>query len=1029
MSLSGKPNDKQNNENSSSASARAQAVSMAANDFDASFKLNDIMAMEDASNASTNSNSGRLSARLSRKRSLTSPSPSEPEWLPHFKRNRRLNQTGSGRLLQRSQSLYIPLEEEPTRRITRSQSLILAAARQVADERSRSASLCLPPMTAPMAWPPVKATPNRSRSRSVAAVKLPATDEFYCLPFKYGWKRELVMRSSATSNRQRCDVIFTSPGGKKLRSREDIIPLLEGDLCIDNFCFQRQLQQVGEKFETLRQAQPATMRRKSQAANKQLAAPTPALTPAPAPAPMPTPAPIQTTSTGPGPAELSRPLSATPATSATPVGTSSPSPGLVSGKRVPKPKVPKGASPPPEGWTPTMAVKGNARVLAASNGNASSSSSTGGNSTRKRKSSKTPTASPGVVAAGRSAAGTEKPIICVKCQQLKDKQQAYQVGSGTANNYICKRCVKPPNNKLPTKMAPLTNGNSVKKPVEQQQQQQPIKPKNANAKRKSEELQNGDVGGHLIEIGGQIELPGALPPDQLLSEDSAAAAAAAAAALGAVGTKRAAPRKLITPRPQEVVVINGRKALSVAIDPPRPRYQVIPRAAALELMEKHCANATANCKRHNEKDRLQGLVDTLAAGHLSCQLITAVMKTLDLHDRVRMSRVCETWAMIGRERSVWRTLRLRNTRITNWIFCLRDMSRYRTRELDMMGVHMDNPKQRLEGDLRVLKSLRILRTDATEADFIQLVIKRLQRLLELRTTCTSRSLSLAHLDKLQELQVLRIRMMDPKANLLSLQPLQKLQHLRELSLRGISNMMQWDWVHLESLPQLETLVLGSCRGMNTSTFGEQVLPSLKRLRNLRLENHHTVRSFSITDIMHGLATSQTVQRLELINVNVDAEFSRQLGACKSVHELLLMPNYHNNTAYMMHYIMQAINENSEQLQLRVFRLGLTLQLLSVTRALVVSLDRDCVPVALPIPGVPENDILNDSEEQIAYLPVDRLESILHHMMPQAWLTVAKVSQSETTNLKFLTAATAAGVNENVAAAAGQGSNAPKSASV
>lgn len=60
----------------------------------------------------------------------------------------------------------------------------------------------------------------------------------------------------------------------------------------------------------------------------------------------------------------------------------------------------------------------------------------------------------------------------------------------------------------------------------------------------------------MLEIGGEIELPGALPPDQLLSDDS-----------NRSGNK-------ITAKPQEVVVINGRKALAIAGEPPRPRLQV-----------------------------------------------------------------------------------------------------------------------------------------------------------------------------------------------------------------------------------------------------------------------------------------------------------------------------------------------------------------------------------------------------------------------------------------------------------------------
>lgn len=72
--------------------------------------------------------------------------------------------------------------------------------------------------------------------------------------------------------------------------------------------------------------------------------------------------------------------------------------------------------------------------------------------------------------------------------------------------------------------------------------------------------QNGGDGsgsGVMLEIGGEIELPGALPPDQLLSDDN---------------TNRAGNK--ITAKPQEVVVINGRKALAIAGEPPRLRLQV-----------------------------------------------------------------------------------------------------------------------------------------------------------------------------------------------------------------------------------------------------------------------------------------------------------------------------------------------------------------------------------------------------------------------------------------------------------------------
>ncbi|XP_023163234.1 uncharacterized protein LOC111594251 isoform X3 [Drosophila hydei] len=904
----------------------------------------------------SNASSSSLLNKSGRKRVLSkrgTPDKQENE----SKRTKPSNQNLGCSLRTRSKSLHDPNPDVPPR-TTRARSVCPATLRNQTSD--------------PIAQVPASSeTKTPARRRSGAAVKLPPTDEYYCLPFKYGWKRELVLRSNASMSRQRGDVIFISPGGKKLRSREDIIPLLKGELTIDHFCFQRQMQQAGEQYETVRQAQPAPLRRKSGTGTKQ-----------------------QTTTNS-----NSHQLQS----AVTPV----------SGKRVPKPKVPKGASPPPEGWTSTMAVKGNARVLAASNCNNSSGGGSGsGNSARKRsnhskQSAKTAPEQPAVQANVQNPSVVDKMMICVYCLKQINEKQAFPVGTAHVNSYICMQCVKPG-----TKATNLQQG-AKGLPAGQAQGQangvkkQELIDENVNANTKSatdadggktssSELNvngnsNSNGNGALLEIGGEIELPGALPPDQLLSDEAPASRA---------GNK-------ITPKPLEVVVINGRKALAIAGEPPRPRLQVIPREPDLEIYEKHFLK-----RNSRTKEKRQNFVECVSAGNLSCQVMSAVMKTLDMHDRVRMSHVCKTWAMIARDRGVWRTLKLRDTHITKWLFLLRDMARYRTYELDMMGVKMENPKMRMEGDMRVLKALRILRTDPCEAEFIQSVIKRIPRLQELRTTCTTRVLSLTNIEKMVELRVLRIRMLEPKAGILSLQPLQNLEQLRELSLRGINNMAQLELLQLQGLKQLETLVLGSCRGMKVASFGQQVLPSLKRLRHLRLENHHSNRSFNINEIMEGLAAGGSVKRVELINVNVDADFSRQLAASKSVQELLLMPNFHNNTAYMMYYIMQAINENSEQLN--VFRLGLTYELLSVTRALAINQEKDCIPVALPIPGVPDNDVLNESDEPIAYLPVDRLESILHHMMPQAWLTVAKVSQGETTNLKFLPAlpTDAAGISHN-----------------
>ncbi|KAL9872022.1 uncharacterized protein ACN427_012070 isoform 2-T2 [Glossina fuscipes fuscipes] len=146
-------------------------------------------------------------------------------------------------------------------------------------------------------------------------------DSYYKKPFEYGWKRELVWRANLEASKDKADVYFISPAGKKLRARSDIVPLLEGDLTIDHFCFVREPLGAGPELETVRSAKPSS--RASVAAATLAAAPSP--------------------------------------------------PNI--GKRISKPKGPKGASPPPQGWTPSKALKvNNAALLSSSNTGRHSSS-------------------------------------------------------------------------------------------------------------------------------------------------------------------------------------------------------------------------------------------------------------------------------------------------------------------------------------------------------------------------------------------------------------------------------------------------------------------------------------------------------------------------------------------------------------------------------------------------------------------------------------------------------------------------------
>lgn len=123
------------------------------------------------------------------------------------------------------------------------------------------------------------------------------TDPRFRNPFKYGWKRELVFRATPDATRKtdnKGEVYYHTPAGKKLRTRSEIVTHLRKDqeLDIGDFTFVKESIGMPPDQEIVRSAKLQTQAQRSRAP------PLPEVSP-------------------------------------------------VLGKRVPKPKMPKGASPPP----------------------------------------------------------------------------------------------------------------------------------------------------------------------------------------------------------------------------------------------------------------------------------------------------------------------------------------------------------------------------------------------------------------------------------------------------------------------------------------------------------------------------------------------------------------------------------------------------------------------------------------------------------------------------------------------------------
>lgn len=135
-----------------------------------------------------------------------------------------------------------------------------------------------------------------------ASTHIIKTDPRYRNPFKFGWRREVVFRANMQPNQKsdnRGEVYYHSPSGKKLRTKNEIMTelrvLKDQNLDIGDFSFAKESVGMPADQEVVRSAKIQTPSQKRQSTSL--------------------PEPIQAPE--------------------------------VLGKRVPKPKMPKGASPPP----------------------------------------------------------------------------------------------------------------------------------------------------------------------------------------------------------------------------------------------------------------------------------------------------------------------------------------------------------------------------------------------------------------------------------------------------------------------------------------------------------------------------------------------------------------------------------------------------------------------------------------------------------------------------------------------------------
>ncbi|XP_075154834.1 uncharacterized protein LOC142228327 isoform X2 [Haematobia irritans] len=835
----------------------------------------------------------------------------------------------------------------------------------------------------------IEMAPAVHTSTLVVSGKKPISpqDDFYKKPFEFGWKRELVWRANMEASKDKADVYFISPNGRKIRTRNDIMPLLEGDLTIDHFCFVREPLGASPDVEIVRSAKPSS---RSSVTTATLAA--------------------------------------------------APSPPIV-GKRVSKPKGPKGASPPPQGWTPSKALKVNNAALLSGTGGAGGAgrlsmstqhhqpqhvattpnsrkqdnttaqiSNSSKSSKLKKSSSSFPTSSaisPGNKAEGHSsydvrrvagkescnitcakAAGQLPQLQCTKCFCLFhhecvdiDKYTSdYRTTSSThGREYICEACCpKPVQKALNPSTPPKSDGVGIPRASGS-----PVLPKPSklpSAKRNRQENKHPQT---IAVVKGKKYVMVAKP--------------------------------LTLPTEHANDIENDLKQINESIRKNRKQSNNNLEGGSYNAINSH--NSQGASADHTNKLFATNFFANVSYAYDS---LLCIMKYLKIHERPRAAAVCKLWNLAAKDTSLWRTVRMKNSKVSNWSGFAAALRRGETKHLDLRKMLQNNSRTEDPwndfceniGTVCSLESIYLCRCSARVVESLFQSNRNLRVINAL--AINDDSINLENIALLSSLEELRLRTCESGVLAGDLTPISALGKLTHLSLTSIKGLGEKSVEVLGELTTLKSLDLGEC-GDFDSTFAEAVLPKLINLQRLRLENGQ-VTNVCTLEILDAVARLVQLNQLELVNFDIKPGFDEKLSLCTNITKLLIIPTYISQSATTNQIVLSAVQQVSENL--KVFTWCVTVELLRVTALYVDQCEEstkkekhhfdECIPVLKPVPGAPAEDDEEETEiktnnpdssageegngdvPQIEILPLDKVETILAENLPHTKFTIVKV---------------------------------------
>lgn len=410
-----------------------------------------------------------------------------------------------------------------------------------------------------------------------------------------------------------------------------------------------------------------------------------------------------------------------------------------------------------------------------------------------------------------------------------------------------------------------------------------------------------------------------------------------------------------------------------------------------------------------EAEPQQHFMDSVCAGY---HALLRIFQYLKVQELLRAARVCKMWRDLAAHPSLWKTVRMKNSQVTDWDGLADTLQRHGTQHLDLRKMLVAGEsdgiwKKFLSVIPRVtsLVKLELCRCPVMVVEEVIRSCPQLEVLSAMSIKCDSLNLqSVGNLKRCQELRLKAISGMSLQEDLT---PLQQLTQLTQLSLTSVKELGKKKIDIIQALVNLETLELGECSDF-PDKFGTTVLIKLQKLERLRLEKGQG--SCCTFDILEGVSKLQSLSQMELVNFDVKNGFDKCLANCKNIKRLLIIPTYISQSATSNNMVLGGVTELSNNLTHFVW--GVTLELLRVTELFVdqcnlmnKQVTGDSIPVLKPVPClklIEDVDDENDNQKgddkqqpnltnpQVDILPLPQLQKLLLTALPKTRVKILKI---------------------------------------